>query len=193
MSWKQLLFKNFGINLPISGGMGNSILNPIVIHKTDSNDYVSIEYSTITHICKLRNAKWETIGQKLITENGKTVDNIQIKIQESNQENDNSEIENFYFDFTEFIINSLVVENVFDEVKTLNLISERLKLIESESNLNSKCVNLLRKGELHNDTELIISFLDVILKDESLPLFESMMNNKRKSILDVLRLVKLKL
>lgn len=34
-----------------------------------------------------------------------------------------------------------------------------------------------------------MEFLDVIFKDESLPLFESVMENKRKPIMEVVRII----
>jgi hypothetical protein len=59
------------------------------------------------------------------------------------------------------------------------------------NDFNKKCIGLLRTEELFKDTntKLIIDFLNILLKDESLPLFESMMENKRKSIMDVLRII----
>jgi hypothetical protein len=38
MNLKELLKKDFGVELPISGGFGNSISNSIIIHKIDRND-----------------------------------------------------------------------------------------------------------------------------------------------------------
>ena len=67
-------------------------------------------------------------------------------------------------------------DKILDQLKTLN-------------DFNKKCIELLRKEQLFNDSKLTMDFLDVIFKDESLPLFESMMNNKRKPIMDVLRII----
>ena len=41
MNLKELLNKDFGIELPISGRFGNSISNSIIIHKIDRNDKVA--------------------------------------------------------------------------------------------------------------------------------------------------------
>jgi hypothetical protein len=43
MILKDLLEKDFGVELPISGGFGNSIENAVIIHKEGINDYVGIE------------------------------------------------------------------------------------------------------------------------------------------------------
>ena len=42
MTLRELLKQDFGKDLPISGGMGNSIDNPIIIHREGINDYVGI-------------------------------------------------------------------------------------------------------------------------------------------------------
>jgi hypothetical protein len=55
--------------------------------------------------------------------------------------------------------------------------------------LIKKCIVLLRTEELFKDTKLTLEFLDVIFKDESLPLFKCMMENKRKPIMDILRII----
>lgn len=43
MTLKELLKEDFELELPISGGFGNSIDNPIIIHRTEINDYVGTE------------------------------------------------------------------------------------------------------------------------------------------------------
>ncbi|MFY8165691.1 MAG: hypothetical protein ACOVJ8_03795 [Sediminibacterium sp.] len=68
-------------------------------------------------------------------------------------------------------------------------IEERIKVLEGLNDFNKKCIALLRTEEFFKDTKLTIEFLDVIFNDESLPLFESMMENKRKPIMDVLRII----
>jgi len=67
----------------------------------------------------------------------------------------------------------------------------RIKEVENLNEFNKKCVGLLRAGEFFEDSEidLVIKFLDVILKDESIVLFESMMDNKKKPILVVLEII----
>ena len=70
-------------------------------------------------------------------------------------------------------------------------IKERIIELESANEFNRKCVGLLRKGKFFEESEmdLVMKFMDVIFNDESRPLFESMMDNSRKPILDVLRIV----
>jgi hypothetical protein len=46
MTLKDLLKNDFGADLPISGGFGNSIDNPIIIHRNGINDYVGTEVTS---------------------------------------------------------------------------------------------------------------------------------------------------
>jgi hypothetical protein len=42
MKLKDIIKKDFGVELPISGGFGNSIENSIIIHKANKNNQVEI-------------------------------------------------------------------------------------------------------------------------------------------------------
>jgi hypothetical protein len=44
MNLKELLEKDFGVKLPISGGIGYSIENAIIIHRATINNYVGTEH-----------------------------------------------------------------------------------------------------------------------------------------------------
>ncbi len=43
MIFREIIKTQFGVDLPISGGIGNSIDNAVVIERTLLNDYVSVE------------------------------------------------------------------------------------------------------------------------------------------------------
>ena len=62
MTLKQLLKFDCRVELPISGGNGNSIDNPIIIHKTDPNDYVGIEYFILRCLGGGRRVELKVLG-----------------------------------------------------------------------------------------------------------------------------------
>ncbi len=100
MDLKNLLLKDFGVDLPISGGFGNSIDNPIIIHRKGINDYVGTENTVLKFVGAGRGVKWESIGQELLTHNGRKIDKIKIKTEEITKDEIISQVENYYFDIT---------------------------------------------------------------------------------------------
>ena len=74
-----------------------------------------------------------------------------------------------------------------DEDKILNQIIKRIKDLVNENEFNGKCITQLQGNKLFNDTKLTTEFIDVIFSDKSLHFFETMMNNFRKLIINVLR------
>ncbi len=101
MNLRALLKDDFGIDFPISGGTGNSIDNPIIIHKAIPNDYVGVEYDIIKCIGIGRRIQWKTIGQALMTHNNKSIDQIKIEVTEKTETEIVTTIENYYFDITQ--------------------------------------------------------------------------------------------
>lgn len=189
MDIKNLLLKDFGIDLPISGGFGDSIDNPIIIHREGINDYVGTENDVLKFLAQGRRVEWEKIGQSLLSQNGRNIDKIKIKTVQITNDEIISQVENFYFDITDCLKTNIKDEAEFDERKTLTLIIKRIKELENVNDFNRKCIGLLREEQLLKDTELTIEFLDVIFKDKSLPLFENMMKHKKMPILNVLRII----
>lgn len=189
MNLKELLNKDFGIELPISGGFGNSISNSIIIHKTDRNNKVEIEHFVLQCLGKGRGIDWEILEIETSSFGNRKIDKVKIKTKELTESEIITQIENFYFDITEFFEKE--GKTHFNEVETIAKIKERIIELESVNEFNRKCVGLLRKGKFFEESEmdLVMKFMDVIFNDESRPLFESMMDNSRKPILDVLRIV----
>jgi hypothetical protein len=189
MTLKDLIENDFGIELPISGGFGNSIDNAIIIHRSGINDYVGTEHFILECLGKGRRIKWKILGQELLHHNNKMVDKIKLQTKEVTETELVTQMENYYFDITEcFGINGQN-EKTFNEEKTLREIKERIIRLADLNDFNKKCVLLLKNEKLFNDSELSTEFLEMILKDESLHLFESMMKNKRKPIMEVLRII----
>lgn len=189
MTLKELLKEDFEVELPISGGFGNSIDNPIIIHRTEINDYVGTEHLILKCLGKGRRIEWKILGQELLNDNSKQIDKIKIETKETTEFELITQIENYYFDITDCFGIETYQENSFNEKNTLERIKNRILELEDLNAFNKKCIGLLRKEELLKDTKLAVDFLGVILEDASLPLFESMMNNKNKPIMDVLRIV----
>jgi hypothetical protein len=70
MILNDLLKTDFGIDLPISGGLGNSIDNAIIIHRSGVNDYLRTEYSILECLGKVKGIEWEVLEQALLKHNG---------------------------------------------------------------------------------------------------------------------------
>jgi hypothetical protein len=189
MTLKSLLEKDFNLELPISGGFGNSIENAIIIYRNGINDYVGTEHLILKCLGIGRRIEWKKLGQELITHGSKKIDKIKIETKQFTESEIINQIENYYFDITDCFGINMKHDKSFDENKTLEQIKERIIILEGLDDFNKKCITLLRTEELFKDSKLTIEFLDVIFKDESFPLFESMMENKRKPIMDVLRII----
>ncbi len=189
MTLKEILKLDFGVELPISGGYGNSIETPIIIHRTDINDYVRTEYFILNCLGKGRKIKWKILKQELLSHNDKNIDKIKIETIQTTEFEIITQIENYYFDISECYGNIERPKSSFNENDTLDKIKMRLRELENLNEFNKKCIDLLKKGELFMDYKLASDFLAEIKKDESLTLFESMMHHTQKPIITVLRII----
>lgn len=97
---RELLKKDFKIDFPISGGTGNSRDNPIVIDRTERNDYVSVEYGVIKCIAAGRQVEWKIVQQSLIHHNDRMLDQMKVQMTETTPDELRHSIENYYFDIT---------------------------------------------------------------------------------------------
>lgn len=100
ISVRETIKNDFGIDLPISGGWGNSIDAAVVLHHQIPNDYVSVEYEYIGCIAKYSGFKWKLISQNLVSENNKRYDVIKIEAVAENDGEVRSKTMNFHFDIT---------------------------------------------------------------------------------------------
>lgn len=102
MTVRELIKLDFGVDLPIKGGNGNSIDNPVIIEYVIPNDYVAVEYDYLNFLCRGRRLpEWKVIKQSLFLNNERKID--QLKFQYPEWENGRKFIvtENYYFDVTE--------------------------------------------------------------------------------------------
>ncbi len=101
MTLKDLITEDFGVELPISGGYGNSIENAIIIQKDGINDYIGTEHFILKCLGIGRQIKWKILGQELINLNNTKIDKIKIETEELTESEIITQIENYYFDITE--------------------------------------------------------------------------------------------
>lgn len=98
---RELLKKDFGMDFPISGGLGNSKESPIIIHYQKPNDYVGVEYGVLRCLGAGRKIEWKILDQALIDYNGREIDQIKIEAKKTTETEIITQVENYYFDITE--------------------------------------------------------------------------------------------
>jgi hypothetical protein len=101
MNLKELLDRDFDMDLPISGGTGQSRDNPIIIHRRIPNDYTSVEYDILRCLGIGRGIEWKVLQQALLSHNGRSIDQLKIETIESRDDEIITQVENYYFDVTE--------------------------------------------------------------------------------------------
>lgn len=102
MNVKELIRKDFGINLPIKGGFGDSMENAVIIeYEGGLNDFVATEYAYLKYIGIGRRIEWKILEQALISENDRRYDKIKIEVTQIIDEKFTSRVENYYFDITD--------------------------------------------------------------------------------------------
>ena len=98
---RQLLLNDFGVDLPISGGTGNSLENAIVIQRLVPNDYVATEYAILKYLGLGRGVTWKLLQQQLIEADGRVIDKMKLEVSQTTKTDIITTIENYYFDITE--------------------------------------------------------------------------------------------
>jgi hypothetical protein len=101
MSIRELINKDFGVDLPIEGGNGNSIDNPVIIIKEGNlNDPVGVEYAYLKYLGLGRRIAWKTLDQELLFHEDRKIDKIRIETKETTDAEIITQIEVYYFDIT---------------------------------------------------------------------------------------------
>ena len=98
---RHMLLRDFGVDLPIPGGRGNSLDNPVVLEYQVPNDYVSIEHAYLKYLGLGRRIEWRVIKQELIERGERYYDKIKIETVQTDDDRIIRQIENFYFDITD--------------------------------------------------------------------------------------------
>ena len=110
MDIRELLKKTFNEDLPIRGGMGNSLKEAVILEPAGPiNDYVALEYRVMDLISTGRDVSWELQRQELIVNNGRQYDKLIVAVKGINGNPMPLVLENHYFDITESV-NVLSVE-----------------------------------------------------------------------------------
>ena len=104
MDIKELLKKAFNVDLPIRGGMGNSIEEAVVLESAGPlNDYVSLEYQIMDLISTGRDVSWKLERQELLVKDGRRYDKLMVAVKGINGNPMPFVLENHYFDITECV------------------------------------------------------------------------------------------
>lgn len=101
MNIREQIRKDFGVDLPVKGGSGISIEDPLEIELTEINDYIGAEYAFLKYLGLGRGIEWRVIEQALLYHNDKKIDKIVIETKEFTEDEIITQTENYYFDITE--------------------------------------------------------------------------------------------
>ncbi|MBT0653357.1 hypothetical protein [Geomobilimonas luticola] len=101
ISIREMLKNDFGVDLPISGGWGNTIENAVIVHYGIPNDYVSVEHSYLKLLGMGRQVSWKRIQQQLLTVGDRKYDKLKIEVTQETESEISTTIENYYFDITD--------------------------------------------------------------------------------------------
>jgi endonuclease III-like uncharacterized protein len=93
----QLLLDRTSIDFHISGGMGSSIEDAIIMEITKRNDFIRREYQILEHLFYIRSLDYQVIKQSLIEDGDKKYDCIKISYELSGKKY----VEEFYFEITD--------------------------------------------------------------------------------------------
>ena len=100
-SLNDLLRSHSGREFPISGGFGETVDAPILIHRQTPNDYVALEYEILDCLCRGRLVRWKLQQQTLLEHEGRKIDRMTIETRQSLNPDAAVQVENIYFDVTE--------------------------------------------------------------------------------------------
>ena len=101
MDIRELIKKAFNEDLPISGGMGNSIEEAVILESAGPiNDYVSLEYHVMDLISQGRDVSWELKGQELLVKDDRKYDKLTVAVKGINANTMPLQLEYHYFDIT---------------------------------------------------------------------------------------------
>lgn len=102
-SLKEDLKKEFGVDLPISGGWGSSIHDAIKIDK-GYEDWSDVIYTCLRFINRSEGRGWKLVKQTTIEKNGRKFDQMKLEIT-----GDIKNYYNYYFDVTDHFGGALFI------------------------------------------------------------------------------------
>ncbi len=98
---RDLLIRDFGIDLPISGGRGSSIGDPIIINTQSAHEASWIEMEYVRCICARFGWHWRAIGREIIDDANGRIERLSCEVKYPEDDQVITERRNFYFDISE--------------------------------------------------------------------------------------------
>lgn len=121
MDIRELIRKVFNEDLPISGGMGNSIEEAVILESAGPmNDYLTLEYRVMDLISKGRDVSWELKRQSLVVKDDRKYDKLEVAVKGINGNPMPLRLEYHYYDITKFM-NVLPNDNQQDDEKMVKM------------------------------------------------------------------------
>jgi hypothetical protein len=121
MDIRELIRKAFNEDLPISGGMGNSIEEAVILESAGPmNDYLTLEYRVMDMISKGRDVSWELKRQLLVVKDDRKYDKLEVAVKGINGNPMPLRLEYHYYDITKFM-NVLPNDNQQDDEKMVKM------------------------------------------------------------------------
>jgi hypothetical protein len=133
MDIRELIRKAFNEDLPISGGMGNSIEEAVILESAGPmNDYLTLEYRVMDLIAKGRDVSWELKRQSLVVKDDRTYDKLEVAVKGINGNPMPLRMENHYYDITKCfnILNNDNQQNDEEMIKMKLFLDEMLRHTE---------------------------------------------------------------
>lgn len=97
---KELLLRDFGKDLNIAGGTGNSVDDLIIVGNMSPHDASWIEMEIATCIFSRLGWHWKAIGRDKLIENGKHIEKLTCEVKYIEGDQLITEHRNFYFDIS---------------------------------------------------------------------------------------------
>ena len=133
MTVRERINQEFGVDLPIRGGVGRSIEDAIIIeYQGPINDYIGMEYEVLKYIFSKPNSKWQILGQELIFEEGKSIDKLTIEMQPLSGGKFLIPFHSCYFDITECFGETKLEEKITEEDKKLQEMQRFVDIMNEE-------------------------------------------------------------
>ncbi len=104
LSIRQMLKGDFGVDLPILGGSGNSVNDPVILESHVGSDYRQVESDYLKYVCMGRKVNWTLLQRESIDSSDRRVEKVKIKTQETTPREVITQIENYYFDITDCVV-----------------------------------------------------------------------------------------
>lgn len=143
MDIRELLMKAFNKDLPISGGMGNSIEEAVILESAGPlNDYVSLEYQVMDLISQGRDVKWELNGQELVVKDARKYDKLTVAVKGINGNPMPLHLEYHYFDITK-CMNMLPDDNQQNDEEMIKMKLFLDEMLRQTDVLKTKIYNIL--------------------------------------------------